>query len=195
MRRNLRLLPFILGMALVTMIVSCTKEGPAGPAGATGPAGPAGASGPQGPAGSNGQPGTANVIYSDWIDVTYDTVWNQTHDTVYSYTAAITAPKLVDSILNKGEIKTYVNLGTPTSPAVIALPADAFVWGIIISPIYEAGTITLIADDNYSTRLNSNNEKTLQYRYVLVPGGTHARTANINWNNYAEVKAYLGLKD
>ena len=63
MRKTLRLLPHILSIALVVGIVSCSKDGPAGPAGATGPAGPAGAAGAQGPA---GQPGTANVIYSDW---------------------------------------------------------------------------------------------------------------------------------
>jgi hypothetical protein len=34
----------------------------------------------------------------------------------------------------------------------------------------------------------------LQYRYVLIPGGASVRR-NVNWNNYEEVKAYLGLKD
>jgi hypothetical protein len=36
----------------------------------------------------------------------------------------------------------------------------------------------------------------LQYRYVIIPGGTTARKAiNINWDNYAEVATYLGWKD
>ena len=45
MRKTLRLLSYILSVALVIGIVSCSKDGPAGPAGATGPAGPQGASG------------------------------------------------------------------------------------------------------------------------------------------------------
>ena len=48
MRKTLRLLPHILSIALVVGIVSCSKDGPAGPAGATGPAG---AQGPQDPRG------------------------------------------------------------------------------------------------------------------------------------------------
>ena len=51
MRKTLRLLSYILSVALVIGLVSCSKDGPTGPAGATGPAGPQGPGGPQGPAG------------------------------------------------------------------------------------------------------------------------------------------------
>jgi len=36
-----------------------------------------------------------------------------------------------------------------------------------------------------------------QYRYILIPGSVNARVAKpaVNWNNYKEVQAYLGLKD
>jgi hypothetical protein len=73
---------------------------------------------------------------------------------------------------------------------------------VILTPIYEIGQITLFASDNVSTR-TVNNEKSLQYRYVVIPGGTAASPQGlggiskpkINWNNYAEVQRYLGLKD
>src|SRR5215217_3270814 len=63
-----------LSLIVVTFFVACQKgdTGPAGPAGPAGAAGANGANGPQGPAGPQGDPGTANVIYSDWLDVTFE---------------------------------------------------------------------------------------------------------------------------
>jgi hypothetical protein len=189
MRRTFKLLPYMLGMALITMIVSCGKEGPAGPAGAAGPAGPAGGSGPAGPA------GTANVIYSDWLDVTFVVQKDPNTGDTLSWLATINATKLDANILAKGEIKVYVNLNTAATPRVVPLPIDPFVWNAIISPYYELGKITLVGDDNYST-FTQNNVKALQYRYILIPGGTTARTSSqINWNDYKQVQTYLGLKD
>jgi len=53
----------------------------------------------------------------------------------------------------------------------------------------------LYSTEDAST-FTSGGSKAWQYRYVVIPGGTAARTAKtINWNNYAEVKAYLGLKN
>jgi hypothetical protein len=182
MRKTLRLLPHILAIALIVGIVSCSKEGPAGPAGATGPAGPAGAAGAQGPA---GQPGTANVIYSDWIDtVTYGLLGAP--DTI---AGAITAPQLTADILNNGEVKVYANLNTTADPLVVPVPVNGGFFlgdGGFIEPVFFTGEIDII----------SNRDLTgLPLRYILIPGGTHARMAKINWNNYDEVKAYLGLKD
>jgi hypothetical protein len=199
MRRKLRLFPYILGMALITMIVSCSKEGPQGPAGAAGPAGPAGPSGPQGPA---GPAGTANVIYSNWLDVTYtpvkDTQTDGTIDTL-AWTANITAPKLDTSILNRGEIKVYLNAGTSTSPLVAPLPLTDFYYILYVqnlNPYFSPGSIDLISTDDAST-ITYQGAKYYQYRYILIPGGTSSGryAKNIDWNNYNQVKTYLGLKD
>jgi hypothetical protein len=172
-------------MALVVGIVSCSKDGPAGPAGATGPAGPQGPAGSQGPAGA---PGTANVIYSDWIDTTTwiaDTVHNGTTIDTLGYFADLDVPALDTNILNRGEIKVYVNVSNdPTFPIVFPLPFNN--GSLFIDPVFAPNII----------ELSSNGDLTgLPFRYILIPGGTHARTAKINWNNYNEVKAYLGLKD
>jgi len=185
MRKTLRLLPHILSIALVVGIVSCSKEGPAGPAGATGPAGPAGAAGSQGPA---GPAGTANVIYSDWIDTTTwiaDTVHNGATVDTLGYFADFDVPALDTNILNRGEIKVYVNVSTdPTFPIVFPVPFNN--GSLFIDPVFAPNII----------ELSSNGDLTgLPFRYILIPGGTHARMAKINWNNYNEVKAYLGLKD
>jgi len=172
-------------MALVVGIVSCSKDGPAGPAGATGPAGPQGPAGSQGPAGA---PGTANVIYSDWIDTTTwiaHTVHNGTTIDTLGYFADLDVPALDTNILNRGEIKVYVNVSNdPTFPIVFPLPFNN--GSLFIDPVFAPNII----------ELSSNGDLThFPFRYILIPGGTHARTAKINWNNYNEVKAYLGLKD
>lgn len=185
MRKNLRLLLYISSVVLAIGVVSCSKEGPTGPAGATGPAGPQGPGGAQGPA---GQPGTANVIYSDWIDTTTwnaDTVHNGATIDTLGFFADIDVPALDTNILNHGEIKVYVNVSTdPTFPIVFPVPFNN--GSVFIDPIFAPNII----------ELSSNSDLTgLPFRYILIPGGTHARTAKINWNNYNEVKAYLGLKD
>ncbi len=185
MRKTLRLLSYILSVALVIAIASCDKEGPAGPAGGTGPAGPAGPAGSQGPA---GDPGTANVMYSDWIDTTTwiaDTVHNGATVDTLGYFADIDVPALDTNILNRGEIKVYVNVSTdPTFPIVFPIPFNN--GSVFIDPVFAPNII----------ELSSNADLTgLPFRYILIPGGTHARNAKINWNNYNEVKAYLGLKD
>jgi hypothetical protein len=195
MRKTLRFLPYIIGMALLMGMVSCSKDGPAG---ATGPAGPAGPGGPAGPAGPAGQTGTANVIYSDWLDVTFDTVWNQTRDTVLAYTATIPAPKLDSAILTTGEVKVYMNVNSANDPVVYPLPIfDLYeLAGVLnVNLYFYIGGIDLYATHDPST-FTDNNIKYYQFRYILIPGGTHAKTMKpINWNNYKEVQAYLGLKD
>jgi hypothetical protein len=182
MRKTLRLLSYILSVALVIGIVSCSKEGPAGPAGATGPAGPAGAAGSQGPA---GPAGTANVIYSDWTDtLTYGLLGAP--DTI---AGALLAPALTADILNNGEIKVYANLNTTADPVVVPLPLHGGFFlgdGGFIDVVFLTGEIDILSNRNIDG---------LPLRYIFIPGGSHARMAKIDWNNYNEVKAYLGLKD
>jgi hypothetical protein len=181
MRKTLQLLSFILSMALITTIVSCGKEGPAG---ATGPAGPAGPQGPSGPAGPAGATGTANVVYSNWIDtVTYFYISATTTDTIVG---DLTVPRLTADIINKGEIKVYANLNTAADPVIIPLPYKGG-DGAFIDVYFFVGGIELVS--NLPNLLPG-----LPLRYVLIPGGTAARSA-IDWNDYKQVQKYLGLKD
>ena len=187
MRKSLRLLFYISSVVIAIGIVSCSKDGPAGPAGATGPAGPQGPGGAQGPA---GQPGTANVIYSDWIDTAtwvVDTMHNGAVIDTLGYHADLAVPALDTNMLNHGEIKVYMNLGSnPTFPVVFPLPYND--GQVFIDPIFAPNLIELQSNANLGI-------PKIPFRYILIPGGTHARQAKINWNNYNEVKAYLGLKD
>jgi hypothetical protein len=186
-----------LVVAIALIIASCSK----GPAGPTGPAGPIGAAGP---AGSNGTPGatgatgTANVIYSAWLNVKY-----KGSDTT-GWFAQITAPRLTDTILNKGAIKVYFNAGSDSanSQIVMTLPIDDIaITGAIINAYFQKQLITLVSTHDVSSD-SLRGYHYYQYRYVLIPGAVTALpvTANgyktgINWNDYKQVKQYLGLKD
>ena len=181
-------------LVLVALMFSaCSKEGPVGPAGPAGPQGQAGPTGPQGPAGS------ANVYYSDWFDVTFDTAGINGTDT--TWIAEIEAPALADTILAKGDVKMYLNVGTAAAPSILPLPLDIGLFGVLLTPLYELEKITLISSANLSSGPNQNNEQTLQYRYIVIPGGAAATqgvagsNVKINWNNYGEVQTYLGLKN
>jgi hypothetical protein len=179
---------YVLVFTAALLFTAC-KKGDTGPAGEKGDTGEKGSTGATG---ATGKTGTANVIYSEWIDVTFNAV-----DT--SYEGVITAPKIVDSIVQKGEVKVYWNINTAAAPTIVALPfADnGLLTGakdFLIFPIIQAGNIFLESTYNVSSR-TANGEKLSQYRYVIIPGGTTARTATIDWNDYSQVKAYLGLKD
>ncbi|WP_156027036.1 collagen-like triple helix repeat-containing protein [Sporocytophaga myxococcoides] len=172
----------VLLLAMVFITSSCKKEGPVGPTGATGSAGPSG------PAGPKGEAGTANVIYSDWLDLPFSF-----DNEGKSYFSEIDVPKLTPEILSQGEIKMYVNLSTPDDPTVAPLP---YVGLDTVKIQYVAfnGGLQLSSNYNVGTYENKDKKKVLQYRYVIIPGGIAARQS-INWDDYDEVKEILQIKD
>jgi hypothetical protein len=181
-------------MLVMVLFVSCAKDGPAGATGATGAAGPGGSAGPAGPAGVPGAPGTANVIYSEWLDVPYsiDTIIRLSNNTLdTSYFSVINAPKLTLDILTKGEIKVYFNLRTAASPVIVPIPY--FNGFSSIQPYFFPQSIELDATDNFGTR-GTGTSKIFQYRYILIPGSVTGRSI-IDWSKYSEVQKYLNLKD
>lgn len=178
---------YALVLSIVFAVVSCSKEGDAGPAGPAGPGGPAGPAGSQGP---KGDTGTANVIYSSWLDVTYETDADSA-----TWVAGIDVPKLDQEMLSTGEIKVYLNLGAANDPVIVPLPY--FDGGFIINVRMFEQVIALMSNANLSTYTDEDTgDKAQQVRYVLIPGGTAARkAAGIDWNDYQQVKKYLNLKD
>ncbi|MEO8765787.1 MAG: hypothetical protein ABI416_15915 [Ginsengibacter sp.] len=187
---------FMSLLAIVLVIASCKKgdDGAAGAAGATGPAGPAGSAGAQGP---QGVPGTANVIYSEWLDVAYlpDTVHTGAVIDTLGFFADILPDKLDSLILANGEIKVYLNAGTPANPAVFPLPYwDPYSPGVI-NPTFFIQDIFLYSNFDAGT-ITVSGAKRRQYRYILVPGGEAAKMAKRpNWKDYNAVKAFYGIKD
>jgi hypothetical protein len=180
----------VFAFSAILLVTAC-KKGDTGPAGEKGDKGDAGAAGATG---ATGKAGSANVIYSPWIDVTFNAV-----DT--SFEASIDAPKIVDSIIQKGEVKVFWNINSQTTPAIVSLPYqdNGLIFGakdFYQFPIVQAGKIFIESTYNTSTRPSSTdaNVKVWQYRYLIIPGGVTARTAT-NWNDYKQVQQYLGLKD
>jgi len=170
-----------LVISAIMIMASCKKGDP-------------GLQGPEGPA------GTANVFYTDWFIVDYNPETGPGGG-VTRYFATIPAPRLVDSIIARGEIKVYFNKGTSAEPDVVTLPYyDPILFdpAVVINPIFSPGLIYLSSNLNMGT-FDENNQKRYQYRYIIIPGGTSGRPApgakTIDWNNYKEVQAYLGLKD
>ncbi len=185
-----RLFLFLL---VVTFLFSQCKKGDTGPAG---PAGPAGGTGPAGPPGPKGDTGTANVIYSQWLDVAFlpDTIQNGSIIDTIGFYANIPAAKLDTGIISHGEIKVYLNLGSSANPAVAPLPYFDVYSGISISPTFFIQNIALYSNADAGT-VTQNGVKFLQYRYILVPGGTGGIFKPGNWNDYDQVKIIFGLKD
>lgn len=194
MRQKFLTIPCILFLTITLVVASC-KKGDTGPAGAAGPAGPAG---PAGAAGTAGPAGTANVIYSTWLTVPFKPDTFRTAggvlDTAGFFTD-IAAPKLDLAMLDKGEMKVYVNLGTAAEPQVYPLP---FLGAVYIEPIFILNTVSVYASGSKSPNLQTALGQ-IPFRYVLIPGGTAGRPApggkTVDWNNYKSVQEYLGLKD
>jgi hypothetical protein len=145
-----------------------------------GDVGPAGEQGEQGEKGDKGDVGTANIIYSAWQNITFDA----------NGFATIAAPKITADILNKGEVKVYVNVNTAADPAIavlpLTLPINATTTFVFESPLISVGSIELSCSHVLSN---------LPVRYVIIPGGVSARAVSVNWADYNEVKKYLGIND
>jgi hypothetical protein len=191
MRLKFLTIPCIFFLAITVIVAGCSKDGDTGPAGPAGPPGPAGPAGSAGVPGAQGAPGTANVIYSAWLTPDFEADTFRTAGNVLDtagFFTDIAAPKLDLAILDRGEIKVYVNAGDAADPLVFPLPYNS--GTLFIDVVFFLNTI----------QLYSNGDLTgVPFRYVLIPGGTAARTApggkTIDWNNYKEVQQYLGLKD
>jgi len=179
-----RLHHFFYYLLAVSLLTTACKKGDTGPQGEKGDKGDMGE---KGSTGTKGDAGTANVLYSAWLDVAF------AQDGSGGFFGQIAEPKVTDNLLSTGEIKVYINFGTPDNKVITPLP---FVEGDVqITPIYAASTIEIDANVNASTVTSSTTgKKSRQYRYILIPGGASVRK-NVNWNNYEEVKTYLGLKD
>ncbi len=193
----------VLLTSAVFLVTSCGKDGETGPAGTTGQKGDKGDKGDPGAPGAPGTPGTpgapgnTGIIYSAWLDVAYkpDTIHTSGGgiDTI-GYYAEIPAPKLTAQLLATADVKLYINLSTAAAPVIAPLPYNDR-SGILIRFVAYTGVLEIDSNIDGSTYVDRNGAKNLQYRYMIAPGGTTARKADINWNDYQAVKAYFGLQD
>ncbi|MBV4356674.1 hypothetical protein [Pinibacter aurantiacus] len=198
---------FGLLLAFSLFVYSCQKgdagpAGPAGPTGATGGTGANGKDGKDGSTGAKGDTGAANVIYSAWLDVGFQptTVEDPNDPSLLDttgYFAQISAPKLSSDILNMGEIKVYMNEYNPDTEITTVYPLPFYDDSVKASLSFYEQTITVKANKDFSTiSFSPDPNKSYQFRYVLIPGGVKDQSASkIDWNDYAQVKSYLGIKN
>lgn len=174
----------LAGLALATSMACAGDAGPTGPTGAAGPAGPPGPAGPAGPA------GTANVIYSSWTSIP-GPASDTTLDTSRLKVLHLKAPELTQAIIDSGVIMVYMRLGD----IVWALPYTGGAGG-------KASTVAFIpkVGDIVLTRFTHDNtgslsfSSSLQYRYVLIPGGVPAAAA-ANLVDYQAMRQQFGIPD
>ena len=161
---------YLLFISLLVTVWSC-KPGDVGPKGDTGATGATGAAGP---IGATGATGTANIIYSDWANVTFT-------GSGTSWIGKITAPKITQEILDKGMVKAYFKFGSSTYEGnYVNAPINASMYYFI-----DLGAINIRANFNAS----------YPWRYIIVPGGVGARKAAVDYSDYEAVKKYYNLPD
>ncbi len=186
--KNVYMRGFVVLAISTALMIAAGCEGPEGP---TGPQGAQGPQGEQGPEGPEGPTGTANVIYSEWV--TLSDLEASTDTTVLSRTYRkweIPAPELTQEIINQGTILVYFALEG------VVLPLPATFGGT--NPIYvtfapfQSGILSILAQnlDNTASGLNSS----IQFRYILIPGGIQAKAKIPDMNDYYAVMEYYGIE-
>jgi hypothetical protein len=171
-------------LSLVITIGACSKEGDVGPAGAQGPAGE------QGPEGPEGKPGTANVIYSPWMDIT----WNGINEPAYK-TMRIDEDKITSEFLeNGGTVLYYIRQKTTDFEVVLALPH--FLGSIHMYGVTQISSgqsrVGLAAQTQDGSDIPADFFSGLQFRYVLIPGGTVTGRMR---TDYETIKALYNIRD
>ena len=151
----------LIGIALLTIVVftSCTKEGPAGPAGATGNA--------------NVLPGSNTISPANW---SWDGVNNKWYCNI-TFTKAIS---------DQSAVLFYV---ITNSGGASPMPYTDNNGTIITFENFLYNTPSTIRIDYYNGTANLTQPSINYYiEYVIIPPALKALHQNVNYNNYEEVK-------
>jgi hypothetical protein len=192
-------MPFVI----VAAMAAC--DGPMGPAGergeqgeqgTQGPAGPQGPQGPGGPQGPQGPPGTANVMYSDWLDI----AWTGESNTLKLM--GIMEPRITpDFLVEGGIVLLYMRREVPvqgggTGYAIMPVPYLAGNWffGFLVTHLQAGGGINFhVTSVNGVTAIPDDVWQGLQIRYILVPGGVNLSGQTLELADYDHVVRQLGI--
>ena len=160
-------------LAIAIFSISCSKpeDGAIGPVGAT---------------------GTANVMYSNWASA--PTATATTIDGTNGNTTSIAATQLSQEILDKGTVLVYGKF----SSTIFPLPYVSYAGG---SP----NTLTFFPELNNIKLFRFKHDgsggvsipTSLQFRYILIPGGVSAKTSQPNYKlmSYSEVCQQLNIRE
>jgi hypothetical protein len=178
-------------LAIVFLFDAC--DGPEGRTGPQGIQGPQGEQGPQGPPGEDGEDGTANVIYSEWMDIN----WNISDGTNIKQ-MLISEPRITEEFTDMGTLLMYARNATLEVNIAIALPflqGNDYLYFYALSghDTLNDGIVFIAESVDYSTPVNefSNTE----IRYVLIPDGVPAKMSANFFEDYEAVAEYYGISD
>lgn len=159
-----------------------------------GPTGPKGEVGEQGPEGPQGEEGTANVIYSEWLDVEWD---EQEGD--YYRAMFIEEERITNNFFNTGVVLVYLKFGPQNEKYILALPQI----GLGAGGGYLDFEFLVVSGDDFSgihlyAEINEGNPDldnltNYQVRYVLIPGGEPAKIPENLFEDYEAVAKYYGF--
>lgn len=181
-------LSFIIAIALAGFI-AC--EGPAGPQGEEGP------QGEQGPEGPQGEQGTANVIYSEWIEVE----WNGADEDDYKRMDII-EPMISEEFMRSGTVIMYLLVTGGNAPVVFALPfstATGQTLAFFMRPDGFSASLpgTFPEESGLSFYIQRDGGVASggldEIRYILIPDGIPAKMSAGFWKDYEAVTEYFGI--
>ncbi len=181
--------PLFVFLFAITLMTSCTKEGPEGPVGATGPQG---APGNNGTPGAPGRDGAGITTYSAWF--TAGNNWTTTAVYPVDFILRKTAPSVTQSIIDQGIVLAYMK----NDPLLEGLSSFSTVFPLPYTGPYGWGWT-----DSYDFMLEKPNEivfvyksdnpwaasdlAIIQFRYVTIPGTV------AGGRNQADVVTYGGF--
>jgi len=138
-----------------------------------------------------GPAGTANVQYSGWNFATNlrDSIIDASNETVMN----LASTSLTQSILDNGTVMVYLTFGAGVFPMPYTSGAGGKTSTVSFIPQVGRMLITrYTADNSNSVPLSTS----LQYRYILIPGGASvAALHHVNLNDYEAVKRFYRIPD
>ena len=174
---------------LIIVTLSACSDGDPGPAGSQGPQGLAGAPGPQG---EKGDPGTANVIYSEWMDLE----WNGINELNYK-TMKIEEPLITSEFLEKGGVALFF-IRAQEGEVTIVIPTPYQVDKIYLFSASQiasgVSSVGLVATSTDGSDIDEGLLAALDVRYVLIPGGTLTTGGRVD-TSYESLKALYNIPD
>jgi hypothetical protein len=176
-------------MSGLLFLAACTGE-----KGEVGPQGVAGANGAAGDKGDNGAKGEFTKVLTGKITVKPTSWLAQTIDVANDgYYVIIPEKQITKDILEKGIVMVYYTFFDLNTP----MPAVSGDSKVLHLAYLENGEGRIRIDLHPAIYLSKIVKPTIDYnfRWVIATGSTAGRMSNINWNDYNDVKAKLGLKD
>jgi len=178
----------LLTLLLIITLASCS-DGDPGPAG---PQGQPGATGAPGPEGEKGDPGTANVIYSEWLDLEF----NGVNETNYR-TMRINEPMITSEFLEKGGVSLFFLRAAEGDVAlVVPIPYQQGAVNLfsVTQTVSGVNSLGLVATTQDGSDFSEDLFAGVQVRYILIPGGTLTTGGRMSYS-YESLRQLYNIPD